>query len=338
MCVNLGGANVQVVDCELASSVGSLWIHGEDFLVTGNRMHGGNAGYIGGRRFIFEDNTFDGDSLAGGGGVYCSELYYARNRMGMSPRHDGEIFTTDGGGPHTRVKIARLDGVQLDMDEAFAKAQPYWNFSTASSGARARAAASSTWSTANARAVPPHRLPRRAQVRPRPSLDGRSRRRFDHHLLRSQLRPEHPGGQLFPRRHHRPELRPGHRVVRGRQQVRRTGGLRAFTHGYNNISEPAWRLQFLANEILVGSSSRGPTSERSDDDAVLALHTGGALLRAPRQRLANNARIDANGLGNLIEGNTVRDAQCGIARKEARASCCAATTSSGWTSRCTDSS
>ena len=311
--VHIGGSNVQVTDCEIFSSYGPLNVSGTDTLVRGNRLFAGDSIYVlAGQRVVFEDNTLDGGPMARGGGVYCKQLYYARNRMGMTPRHDGEVFTTDGGG-HTVVKSAALDGIHMTLDEAFAKKQPHWNgFENWWHGKtpvqppclyvmKGKGAGQYRWIVSHDGLA--CELDRPWTVAP----DGGSLiffcvHNFDRNILvgndfhDATIIQSYAGGTEW---------------IMARNTFTRIGGIQIFTH----YDEPAWRMQVLNNEILAGSNYRGPESAAFDRDAHLGMVSGGGRSSVFRgNTLRNNSLINvARGRNALVEGNTVRDTDVGIA-------------------------
>ncbi len=311
--VHLGGSNVQVTGCEIFSSYGPLHVSGTDTLVRGNRLFAGDSIYVlAGQRVVFEDNTLDGGPMARGGGVYCKQLYYARNRMGMTPRHDGEVFTTDGGG-HTVVKVAALDGVRMALDEEDAKKQPRWN-------------GFMNWWHEKTPGHPPCLYVMKGKGA------GQYRWVVSHDALKCELdRPwtvEPDGGSLiffcvhnFDRNilvandfHDATIVQSyaaGTEWIMAGNTFTRIGGIQMSTHR----DEPAWRMQCLANEIRAGSNYRGPESAGFDRDAHLGMVSGGGRCTVFRgNTLDNNALINvARGRNALVEGNVISDTDVGIA-------------------------
>ena len=310
--VRLAGDNVQVTECEIFSSGGPLNVSGTHALVSRNRLFAGDSIYVlGGRRIVFEDNTLDGGPMARGGGVYCRQLYYARNRMGMTPRHDGEVFTTDGGG-HTLVKIAALDGVRLTMDEAFAKKQPHWNGfvdwwradkypDTGLYVMKGKGAGQYRWIASHDGLTCV--LDRPWTVEPDDtSVIFFCVHNFDRNLLvgndfhDATIVQSYAGGTEW---------------IMAENRFTRIGGVQIFTHH----DEPAWRMQCLDNEILAGSNYRGPESAAFDQDAHLGMVSSGGRATVFRgNALRGNARLNVlRGRNALVEANTVCESDVGIA-------------------------
>lgn len=311
--LSLSGDNIQVVGCSVVSSGGPFKVSGSDILMSGNYFQAGDSIYsIGGDRFVFEDNTLDGSPMARGGGCYGRCLYYARNRMGMTPRHDGEVFTSDGGG-HTLVKVAALDGKRLTMDEAFAKQQPHsngfvrwWNHEPDAVKdpflyiMKGRGAGQYRRIVAHEKLVCELDSPWTMEP------DATSEIFYCHHNFDRNL--------LIGNEFHDATIvqsyASGTEWVIAGNVFSRIGGVQITTHH----NEPAWRFLCLNNEIRAGSNYRGPQSADLDQDAHLAMGSAGGRATVFRgNTLRNNSRIAVNrGYNALVEANLICETDVGV--------------------------
>lgn len=304
--IAVGGDNVQVTDCEVFSSLSPFgFVDVRDSVIRNNRFTECGPSYVlSGSRIIFEDNRIDGETGARGGAMGGREcVYFARNRLGPFAIHDAEAFTTDGGGSAYKGKIAGTQGTTVTL-----AGDVRWNrwghikhlalFIITGTGA------------GQARRIVSHRG-RQAHIdRPWDIVpDETSVAHITFYCMRyllvdNEFHDAAIGIQSY--------TSATDWVMAGNRTIR-AGGL----HNLARADVPSWYVQYLGNEIVVGSGYRGPRNRRPPSDSHLQVQSAGPLARATvfrRNVLHNNARIhvmhDAQDV--VIDHNTVRHADQGV--------------------------
>ena len=305
ICV--GGENVQVTDCEVFSSRSpfGLGFGGglRNSVVRNNRFFEGDTAHvIAGEGIIFEDNVIEGGPTGRGGGDYANQMYYARNTVGMMSLHDGECFTTDGGG-NAPVKLVSCEGTRLTIGDDID-----WNRWTDKGKRPARICIMEGMGAGQTRLIVSHNG-REAQL-DRPWTLPPDANSVLHVIPNSFCQ-----NLLIGNRFHDTTVVQSYSwaidwILAG-NHFSRAGGPRITTHR----GDPAWYMQCLENEIDVGSGYRSINNQQPPQDSQLAVVSGqarGQILR--RNVLHNNARIvvTAAAKGALIEHNRICDADRGI--------------------------
>ncbi len=106
--IRLGGANIEVTDCDLYGSGRAIYLfEPRGAVVRNNRLYNGRWGWYcltGCDGLIFEGNTLTGaDLMSTGGGINClgstssQNVYYAGNTIARCHGWDREAMTTDAG-------------------------------------------------------------------------------------------------------------------------------------------------------------------------------------------------------------------------------------------------
>ncbi len=301
--IYLGGENVQMTDCEVFSSRSPFGFERvRHSVVRDNRFFEGDAAHMfNGEQLIFEDNDILGGPMGRGGADYGDRLYYARNKVGMTPLADGEGFTTDGGG-NTPVKIASMDGTHLtvanDVD---------WQRKSARNGAACLCIMDGTGAGQYRKIVSYHgrhaELERPWDLPP----DATSVLHLIHDRYQQNL--------IIDNQFHDTTIVSSYAwainwILAG-NHLTRAGGIRIFSHA----GDPAWYMQVLDNHIDVGNCYRGPRNAQPPGDSALAVWSRSGRCQVLRRNvLHNNARIE---LGwdphdTVIEHNVVCDADVGI--------------------------
>jgi hypothetical protein len=301
--VCVGGENVQVTDCEVFSSRSPFGFKGlRHSVVRNNRFFEGDVSHMfSGEAIILEDNEIEGGPTGRGGADYANQLYYARNKVGMTPLADGEGFTTDGGG-NAPVKAVSSDGARLTLAE-----DVDWNRWTHKGARSACIAIMEGTGAGQRRKIVSHQgrdveLERAWTLPP----DATSKLHVMPDVFRQNL--------LVDNQFHDVTLVSSYTwafdwIFAGNRLVR-AGGIRIFTHG-----DPAWYMQCLDNEIVVGNGYRGQVNQQPPADSALAVCSRGArCLVFRRNVLRNNARIELNWDPRdvVIEHNSICDADVGI--------------------------
>ena len=305
ICV--GGENVQVTDCEVFSSRSpfGLGFGGglRNSVIRNNRFFEGDTAHvIAGEGIIFEDNVIEGGPTGRGGGDYTSRMYFARNTVGGMSLHDGECFTTDGGG-NAPVKLVSCEGTRLTIETDID-----WNRWTDKGRSPARVCIMEGTGAGQTRLIVSHNG-REAQ------LDRPWDLPPDASSVLHVMPERFSQNLLIGNRFHDTTVVQSYAwaidwILAG-NHFSRAGGPRIFTHG----GDPAWRMQYLENEIDVGSGYRSQGNQQPPQDSQLAVVSGHARAQILRRNvLHNNARIvvHAAAKGALIEHNRICDADRGI--------------------------
>jgi hypothetical protein len=299
----LGGENVQMTDCEVFSSRSPFGFAGlHNSVLRNNRCFEGDASHMfDGDGIIFEDNQIDGGPVGRGGGNYANRLYYARNKVGMTPLADGEGFSTDGGG-YVAVKLASADGVHLtlagDVDwQRMARPNQEVCICIIEGTGAGQYRKVASYRGRQAELERPWTLPPDAT-----SVLHVIPHRFLQNLIVANQFHDVTMLQSYAW---------AFEWVLAGNRFTRAGGIRIFTHP----GDPAWYMQCLDNEIDVGNGYRGPAESQPPLDSALAVQSGQARCQVFRRNLLhNNARIELNWDPRdvVIEHNSITDADVGI--------------------------
>jgi hypothetical protein len=316
--VVIGGENVQVTDCEIYSSHSPFRFNGNYSLYSNNRCFEGDASnFISGTHVIFENNVVQGGQLARGGGCYVRQnLYYAHNSIGNMALHDAELFTTDVP-PDVIVNFKSIEGTKAVLDQSVD-----WQELTGRTWM-----GNLTWETAffitlgkgagqyrfvktfNEKKI---ELDRPWDVLPDSTSTIILAPFFEHNMLIDNDFHEGSTVQSYCM---------GIDWVLAGNKFTRVPGIRNRGH----LKLPSWYHQYIDNEILVGSGTRGPWGENWHIDSHLNTvgeGSRGTVFR--RNVLHNNARIEIemNAWGYprwsdtvrdvIIDHNIIRDADIGI--------------------------
>jgi hypothetical protein len=305
ICV--GGENVQVTDCEVFSSRSpfGLGFGGglRNSVIRNNRFFEGDTAHVlAGEGIIFEDNVVEGGPTGRGGGDYANRLYYARNTVGMMSLHDGECFTTDGGG-NAPVKLVSCEGTRLTIGDDID-----WNRWTDKGKRPARVCIMNGTGAGQTRLIVSHNG-REAQLDRSWTVSPNSNSVL--HVIPNSFCQN----LLIGNRFHDTTVVQSYSwaidwILAG-NHFSRAGGPRITTHG----GDPAWYMQYVENEIDVGSGYRSSNNQQPPQDSQLAVVSGQARCQILRRNvLHNNARIvvTAAAKGALIEHNRICDADRGI--------------------------
>jgi hypothetical protein len=300
----LGGENVQVTDCEVFSSRSPFGFRElRHSVVRNNRFFEGDVAHMfSGEAIILEDNEILGGPTGRGGADYGNKLYFARNKVGMTPLSDGEGFTTDGGG-NTPVKLASCNGAHLTL-----AADVDWNRWTHNGECAARICIMDGTGAGQSRKVASYKG-REVQLDEPWALPPDATSVL--HLIPNLFRQNLIVGNQF----HDMTLLQSYAwafdwVISG-NHFARAGGIRVFSHP----GDPAWYMQCLDNEIDVGGCYRGPDERQPPGDSELAIVSAQARCQVLRRNvLHNNARISVNGSARdvLVEHNVICDNDLGI--------------------------
>jgi hypothetical protein len=301
--VIVGGENVQVTDCEIYSSHAPFRFNADWGLYINNRcFEGGASNFISGTNVIFENNVVQGSQLGRGGGCYVRKnLYYAHNNIGDMPLHDAELFTTDVP-PDATVKFSSITGAKVVLDQSID-----WNELTGRTWM-----GNLTWETAffitlgkgagqyrfvNSFKGKEAELNRPWDVQPDSNSTIILAPPFEHNMLIGN--EFHDGSTVQSYCMGIDWILAGNKFTRV-PSIKNRGHLKL----------PSWYNQYIDNEILVGSGTRGPWGETWSIDAHLCTigeGSRGTVFR--RNALHNNARIETelNAWGYPRWGDTVRD-------------------------------
>jgi hypothetical protein len=123
-CIRLGGANVEVTDCDLYGSGRAFYFYGvKGGRVANNRFYNGRWGWYcitGADGLIYENNVLTGaDLMSTGGGINClgsvysRNVFYAGNTVARCHGWDREAMTSDAGGGPFYGKAESCEGTNL---------------------------------------------------------------------------------------------------------------------------------------------------------------------------------------------------------------------------------
>ncbi|NLO74288.1 MAG: hypothetical protein GX100_09315 [candidate division WS1 bacterium] len=298
-----GGENFQCTDCEIYSSRSPFAFSGlRHGLIRNNRCFQGDTAHgIGGSQVIFEDNAVLGGPVARGGYDYVQrDCYFARNRIGQMSLADAEIFTTDGG--NTQQVNLSGSGVRFTLDADVnwrtwtrSDSRPVYLFITNGTGVgqyrRIISYNGRDLELDQPWAVPPDDT---STVTLCPA--------FTRYLV---IDNEFHDGAIVQ------DYTWGMDWIFAGNRLARVGGI----HNAGRGKIPNWYTQYFANEIMVGSSTRGPWNEQPPTDAHLQVIGDSARCAIFRHNLLhNNARLAVTQRVHdvVLERNTVRDADVGI--------------------------
>jgi hypothetical protein len=132
--VQLGGANISVVDCDIYSSARPLFLwQPKGAYVAHNHLYTGRMGWYsitGADGVIIEDNEIVGaDQIASGGGInnlrgsrLSQNVYFARNKLGLMHGWDREAMTSDAGGGYYYGRVTEVAPGRLQLIESVPRA------------------------------------------------------------------------------------------------------------------------------------------------------------------------------------------------------------------------
>ena len=131
-CIRLGGANVEVTDCDLYGSGRAFYLYGvQGGRVSDNRFYNGRWGWYcitGADGLIYQNNVLTGaDLMSTGGGINClgsvysRNVFYAGNTVALCHGWDREAMTSDAGGGPFYGKAESCTGRELVLPE-----KPNW--------------------------------------------------------------------------------------------------------------------------------------------------------------------------------------------------------------------
>jgi hypothetical protein len=125
--IHLGGANVEVSDCDLYGSGRVLFLsRTRGGLIRNNTLYNGRWGWYcisGSDGLVIEKNKIiGGDLMSTGGGLNCLDgstfsqnVYYAHNSLSLMHGWDREAMTSDAGGGAYFGNVASADGAKLTL-------------------------------------------------------------------------------------------------------------------------------------------------------------------------------------------------------------------------------
>jgi len=316
--VRLGGANVQITDCDLYGSGRVMFLSRvRGGRVSGNKLYNGRWGWYcisGSDGLVFENNELIGaDLMSTGGGLNCLDgsaysqnVFFAHNQLRRMHGWDREAMTSDAGGEAYFGKILSADGTKLTL-----AGEPNWRnkdwtgagvFVLAGKGAgQYRRIASCEGTTVQ--------VDRPWAVSPDAGSDICMTMFHCHYILLDNEFTDTGAMQFY-----------GTSIeclVAENRGARMQGfrGLGLWYHGY----QPSWFCQFLDNQILEGNYYHWSSATEAILEVLGAKHgpyegplNRGAVLR--RNTLHNNAQIRVTGTcaDAIVEGNRVENAQQAI--------------------------
>jgi len=329
--VSICGENVQVTDCDIFSSHSPFRFNGNYGLFSNNRcFQGGTSAFISGTQVIFENNVVEGSQLARGQGQYVRQnLYYANNRIGNMATGDAELFTTDAHGKYD-VKFMSITAAKVTLDQF-----PVYSYSGPVAGGQShdvnwKRLTGPSWTGNETRelALFIKHGTGAGQYRLVKAYNGREvemDRPWDvppDETSKIMLSPYFMHNLLINNDFNQGStvqswclgidwVIAGNKIIRG-------GGIHNVGIGVS------WYHQYIGNEILVGSGSKGPFGDMPPRDSHLGVQGGddARFTVFRRNILHNNARIVttlnrwysrpiiANDV--VIEHNIIRDADIGI--------------------------
>jgi len=313
----IDGENIQVTDCEIYSSQSPFRFNGNNAIFRNNHcFEGGISAFISGKNIIFEDNCVEGGILSRGLGQYVREnLYYARNRIGNFSTADAEIFTSDQFS-YSSVGFISAAGTKIILDQVpdWEKLTgPHWGgnetFELYLFITRGRGMGQSRRiKSYQGREV---ELDRPWDIPPDNTSSILLSGCHMHNLL---IGNEFHDGSIVQCWFMGVEwILAGNKITRG-------GGMQQVSR-----DDAGWYFQFIGNEILTGSGTRGPWNERPPRYSHLNVNgTGSRSAVFRRNVLHNNSRITIGAwrwdgpspsiVGNdiVIDHNFFKDADEGI--------------------------
>ena len=300
----LGGENVQVTDCEVFSSRSPFGFKAlRHSVVRNNRFFEGDVAHMfSGEAIILEDNEIEGGPTGRGGADYAAKLYFARNKIGMTPLADGEGFTTDGGG-NAPAKLVSGEGTHLTLGSDID-----WNRWTRKGTTPACICIVEGTGAGQCRKIASCKG--REVDLERPWLLPPDATSVLHVIPYSFQQNLIVGNQFHDVTVMQSYAWAIDWILAG-NRFTRAGGIRVTTHA----GDPAWYMQWLENQIEVGSGYRGPGNSQPPQDSALAVASSQARCQVLRRNvLHNNARITVTGSARdvLIEHNSIYDADVGI--------------------------
>jgi hypothetical protein len=331
--IQLGGANISIVDCDIYSSARPLFLwQAKGAYVARNRFYTGRMGWYsitGANGVIFEDNEiFGADQIASGGGInnlrgsrVSQNVYFAHNKLGLMHGGDREAMTSDAGGGYYfgKVTAAAPARVRLLDNVPQPAAEPdAWNGAGAFilGGKGMGQYAQVTRIEGDLVTIdPPWLVPPDETSIVTITMLQRNYLIVDNEFSDAGIAVQFYGTSI-------------NHVVSGNKSVR-TAGFLASGRWYNHF-QPSWYNQFLDNEISEGNVYRGGSNNAifSGEATIAVLGLQRAPNTAPlllantvrRNHLDSNAHLEILGTNGaapgvrdiVVEGNIISKASFGI--------------------------